>query len=891
MTSEGPHHPGQEPDEVSPGAGGSAPYGDRSAQQEHGYGTTAPDLGWAPPPPAARPNSPAPAWSAPGEAPPTVGWKAPGEPQPGPWGPPAGQGQPWGGPAGPVQPGTWNPQADQQQPTTAWAAASVPQPPPRGEAPQGGGQPGWGTQGESAPQNWPGPGTTQQPWPAPGEQPPARSPQQPAPWGSAGDQPPAAGWSPQGTLPQPATWDPPNEQPAEWAPQGDQPQPDAWGAAPVPQPGEQPPVARGAASVRPHGDPQPAAWGAAPAPQPINQQPQPWTPADEQPPTAAWGAASVPQQAEPQQSGWDTPGDQSRPTEAWPPAEPPAPPARATASVGRADVPAWGPGGARPGDDAVPARPVVPEGEPWSADEVWGKAGGADPAQAEPAGSNWDPSRAENPPMYQPAPGPGISPANAVPLPPQEARVPGASLAASPPADYAPPAPFAAPADQPPYGEQAGRDGGYDAPQPGDGWGAEAAQASAPAIPHPRTSPEPTGGDAGGSVSASASVPVSSRVMPPADQALHQPSMPAPQPRVYGRPARPADGPDQINHGGQPEPHRFGPDGEAGGRFDGEPESRFDSGPGRFDGPADSRFDGGPGRFDGPADSRFDGGQPSRFDGGPADRFDAGPGERFDGGPGDRFDGPGRFDNGPGPRFDERDQPGFGDGHAAAAAQPVPHPALQPFPPGVPTFNDPVTNQRPVNGTKPHGEPAPSGDRYGGPTAPVSPGAMGHDPGHGSPDATRGFPAAFPTPGDQPERPLWDLGDSPQGDQGRFDSFKPEATESKPAEQPTPKVRNGRVLMAVLTAAVLILVVPLGALWALGKLGGSDAPAFNPAVGTCVKQSGEGAVAANCGDQGAYKIISKVDDKAKCTDQTQPRVELPGSAANRVLCLGPAKAG
>ncbi|MEV0324866.1 hypothetical protein AB0H63_00235 [Micromonospora echinospora] len=887
MTSEGPHHPGQEPDQVSPGAGGSAPYGDRSAQQENGYGTAAPDLGWAPPPPAARPNSPAPAWSAPGEAPPTVGWKAPGEAQPGPWGPPAGSGQPWGGPAGQPQPGTWNPQADQQQPTTAWAA--VPQTPPRGDSPQqGGAQPGWGAPGESAPQNWPGPGTPQQSWPAPDEQPPTRSPQQPAPWGPAGDQPPAA-WSPQGTPP-PANWGPQNEQPAGWGAPGDQRQQDDWGRAPGPQQGEQAPAARGAASVRPPADPQPA-WGAAPAPQPGGQQPQPWSPADEQPPTAAWGTASVQQQAEPQQSGWDSPGDQPRPTEAWPPAEPPAPPARATASVGRADVPAWGAGVARPGDDAVPARPVVPEGEPWSADEVWGKAG-SDPAPAEPAGPGWEPSRAENPPAYQPAPGPGISPANAVPLPPQEARVPGASLAASLPADYAPPAPFAPPADQPPYGEPAGRESGYDA-QPGDGWGAEAAQAGAQGIPHPRTSPESIGGDAGGSVSASASVPVSNRVAPPADQALQQPSMPAPQPRVYGRPARPADGPDQAEHGGQPEPHRFGPDGDTGGRFDGEPESRFDAAPGRFDGAADPRFDSGQNsRFDAGPGDRFDAGHGERFDGGAGNRFDGGPADRFDGGPGDRFDGPGRFDTGPGPRFDEHDQrhdrPGFGDASASAASAPVPQPALPPFPPGVPTFNDPMTNQRPVNGTKPHGEPARSGDRYGGAAAPVSPGAMGHDPGHGSADATRGFPAAFPTPGDQPDRPLWDLGDSPQGDQGRFDAFKPDAAESKPAEPPTPKVRNGRVLLAVLTAAVLILVVPLGALWALGKLGGSDEPAFNPAVGSCVKQAGEGAVAADCGDQGAFKIVSRVDDKAKCTDATQPRVELPGNSPTRVLCLGPA---
>ncbi|MBM0203812.1 hypothetical protein JNW90_12325 [Micromonospora sp. STR1s_5] len=108
-------------------------------------------------------------------------------------------------------------------------------------------------------------------------------------------------------------------------------------------------------------------------------------------------------------------------------------------------------------------------------------------------------------------------------------------------------------------------------------------------------------------------------------------------------------------------------------------------------------------------------------------------------------------------------------------------------------------------------------------------------------------------------------------------------------EPPTPKVRNGRVLAAVLIAAMLILAVPLGLLLLLGKVGGNDTPAFDPAVGTCVKQSGQGgASAADCGEAGAFTIVSKVDAKEKCTDTTQPHVVLPGEGTNRVLCLKPA---
>ncbi|MEU4777609.1 hypothetical protein AB0G13_06885, partial [Micromonospora sp. NPDC023633] len=101
MTSEGTHHPGQQPDEVSPGAGGPAPYGDRPAPQDNGYGAGAPDLGWAPPPPSGRPNPPA--WGAQGEQQQAPAWAAQAPQQtdpaqPGQWGPAGGSPQPaWPG--------------------------------------------------------------------------------------------------------------------------------------------------------------------------------------------------------------------------------------------------------------------------------------------------------------------------------------------------------------------------------------------------------------------------------------------------------------------------------------------------------------------------------------------------------------------------------------------------------------------------------------------------------------------------------------------------------------------------------------------------------------------------------------------------------------------------
>ncbi|GAB3949177.1 hypothetical protein GCM10027614_47500 [Micromonospora vulcania] len=217
----------------------------------------------------------------------------------------------------------------------------------------------------------------------------------------------------------------------------------------------------------------------------------------------------------------------------------------------------------------------------------------------------------------------------------------------------------------------------------------------------------------------------------------------------------------------------------------------------------------------------------------------------------------------------------------------------------MPSFVDAPGNNRPVNGVRPHAGAERPADRFDGPGSPAAgtatvngtPGFGGQSfggPGFGGPASEPapggGFPPAFP-PAPQQPTPSWGQ-ESAESDQGRFDAFKPDA-EPK-AEPPAPKVRNGRVLAAVLVAAVLILAVPLGLLMLLGKFGGDDAPGFDPAVGTCVKQSGQGASAADCGDAGAFTVVSKVDAKDKCADPAQPHVVLPGDGTNRVLCLKPA---
>ena len=132
-------------------------------------------------------------------------------------------------------------------------------------------------------------------------------------------------------------------------------------------------------------------------------------------------------------------------------------------------------------------------------------------------------------------------------------------------------------------------------------------------------------------------------------------------------------------------------------------------------------------------------------------------------------------------------------------------------------------------------------------------------------------------------------------DQTRFEGFRPEAgapaalpSPLPPAiaegEQPVPQIRNGRVLLAVLCAAVLLLVVPLGIVWLATR---SSSPSFE--VGSCVRRSGSEAIAAQCSDSGAFTVVAKVDSKEKCTDPPgQPYVVVADSGKEDVLCLRPA---
>ncbi|MEU1752233.1 hypothetical protein ABZ436_06200, partial [Micromonospora matsumotoense] len=922
MTSEGQHRPGQEPDEVPPGSGGPVPYGDRQPQQDPGYGTPAtPDLGWAPPPPTGRANPGGPSWTPP--APPTAwgGGQAPQQSEPTEaWTPPANSTQPaWAGqPEQPAwatapAPAAANPDsapqpawaqseepgwAQSERSAPAWAppeagvrgAARVPQP----DGPPGG---GWSTPADPAPTSpagWPGQDAAQQGatpgangWgtaPAPQQDEPTRN----GGWSAddradtargngwpaddrAGADPARGGWpadpqdgpgnsggwaasapshpdeahrpagrasvpvptppepaNPAAAWPQPETGGHPGAQP----PSGHAPGAEGWSTEDGPARSGGWPANRsgpddaGRSGDRPNGsqdDRQPQ-WGAPDEPATAR-----WEGRREQPALDAWPAGAPGRNEQPHQDDpaagqeWPAPQAGSRGAAAVPSRED-RPESGATwttpelptrASVAAPDgTPAWA-GAAGDHNPQQRAGVELPDAEPWAPGQAWGRP---EPA-GQPAEGAWEPRRGEDQPIYQPGPAPGISPANAVPLPPQEQRVPGASLAAAPPADYVPPAQFGGPAEQPPHGREAAAWGAAEQPQSPAG----------PALPAPRLSPESESASAGrasvpsadagdsgavGRASASASVPMASRVVPPSDQGARPGGPAVPQPRVYGRPARPEPAEEAQEH----DEHRP------------EHDPRFDE---------QDRT-----RFDGPERSRFD--DPDRAHGFGAETPSSAP-------------------------------PAFGG--------------------SIPAFADPAGSNRPMNGTRPHGPADRPAESYSaGPTSGAPSGAApvpgyghpAHDPAHGGyaspfPPAGQQFPAAgqqSAPAGPQSGPAGWSA--EPEQGQGRFDAFKPDPEPEPKAEQPTPKVRNGRVLALVLIAAVLILAVPLGLLMLLGKVGSDNEPApFNPAVGSCVKQSGENASAAGCSEPGAFTVVSKVDAKEKCTDPTQPHVVLPGGGIDR----------
>jgi hypothetical protein len=99
------------------------------------------------------------------------------------------------------------------------------------------------------------------------------------------------------------------------------------------------------------------------------------------------------------------------------------------------------------------------------------------------------------------------------------------------------------------------------------------------------------------------------------------------------------------------------------------------------------------------------------------------------------------------------------------------------------------------------------------------------------------------------------------------------------------KSRRALVMSLVIVAVVFLLAVAgTGIVVALNQAGGTTF-----AVNSCVKQSGDQAVKANCSDSGAFTVMSKVDRQESCADPNQPFIVLQHKGSkDQVLCLRPA---
>jgi hypothetical protein len=129
-------------------------------------------------------------------------------------------------------------------------------------------------------------------------------------------------------------------------------------------------------------------------------------------------------------------------------------------------------------------------------------------------------------------------------------------------------------------------------------------------------------------------------------------------------------------------------------------------------------------------------------------------------------------------------------------------------------------------------------------------------------------------------------GPAENGEQGRFDAFKPEITPTPDVDKSEPpNISKLPVLLGIILVSALLLGGALGIVWLLAR---PSSTGFDVSVGECVKRNGDKAVTATCGDAGAYEVVSKVDTKEQCADPKLPYVLNPaGNGRSQVLCLKP----
>jgi hypothetical protein len=109
-----------------------------------------------------------------------------------------------------------------------------------------------------------------------------------------------------------------------------------------------------------------------------------------------------------------------------------------------------------------------------------------------------------------------------------------------------------------------------------------------------------------------------------------------------------------------------------------------------------------------------------------------------------------------------------------------------------------------------------------------------------------------------------------------------------PAAPPPAKPAKSRKGLFILVGSIVgvLLLVGAGAIGFLVWSGGNDYP-----VGSCVRQNGSSAVAVDCSESGAFKVVSKVQSVDLCPDPAQPALVVKElGKSDQVVCLQPAAA-
>ena len=93
------------------------------------------------------------------------------------------------------------------------------------------------------------------------------------------------------------------------------------------------------------------------------------------------------------------------------------------------------------------------------------------------------------------------------------------------------------------------------------------------------------------------------------------------------------------------------------------------------------------------------------------------------------------------------------------------------------------------------------------------------------------------------------------------------------------------ILVMVVVGALVLLGLVFGIVYMVA--GGTKDKAFTVNTGDCVKQDGEAAVKAECGDAGAFQVVS-IAGQDRVRRPQQPYVVNPtGDGKSQVLCLKP----